>query len=123
MNLIYKVVGSSVVLQIQAINASGQPVQGAWEMGTPVWSSDDTVGNVTLKPGPDASDQVNPLAETECLVTPKAGVWPKVLLRANAIIDLRDGNGPQPKSADLVVQFVDPNAPVGIALVPKPTVK
>lgn len=120
MNLIYKVVGSSVVLQIQAINASGQPVQGAWEMATPTWSSDDTVGNITMTPGPNASDPANPIAITECRVTPKAGVWPKVLMRVNVSIDLKDGNGSQMQIADATIQFVDPNAAVGIALVPKP---
>ena len=128
MDLTYQITDTSVTIGIQAVNAAGQPVKGVWILPAPpagwptnpMWSSDDTVGNVILTPGPDSSDPKNPLATTECRITPKAGVWPKVLFRAQAYIDLGDGNGPTQQMAEVILQFKNPNQPVGVILLPNP---
>lgn len=106
-----------VQLSIHLANVLALPIPGAWEMpDTPVWSTDSAVA-LKLTPGPNPSLG---LAITDCQVEPvQPGTLPGGMVTVHANVDVKDGKGPQPMTAQTFVQFADPNSVAGIIAEPK----
>lgn len=112
-----KVAQDRVQLSIQLANVLALPIPGAWEMpDTPVWST-DAPDKLKLAAGPNP---IMGLAITDCQVDPvQPGTLPSGTVTVHANVDIKDGKGAQPMTAQTLVQFADPSLPAGIIASPK----